>query len=98
MIRRLVVRPAADAEIRDAVARYERERPGLGSEFEGALNAAIARIVQNPAMYSSIYRDVRRAVLHPFPYGVFYKVRRDVLNIVAVLHLARHPSHWRRRG
>jgi plasmid stabilization system protein ParE len=97
MIRRHIIRPAADQEIREIFSHCERQRPGLGGQFEAELEATIARIIANPEMYSLVHRDVRRAILRPFPYGVFYKVRRDVLYVVAVVHLARDPRIWQRR-
>ncbi len=49
-------------------------------------------------MYPRIHRDVHRAVLHPFPYGIFYKNRRDTIYIIAVPHLFRDPRVWQRRS
>ena len=98
MIRQLIVRPAAAREIRDAHRFYEQERKGLGDQFEGTLDSAIARILANPDMYSIVYRDIRRAIMRPFPYGLYYKVRRDVRYSVAVTHTSRDPLIWQRRA
>ncbi len=97
MIRRHIVRPAAIREIRDAVRYYEQQRPGLGHAFEETLDTVIVRILEHPTMYSRVHGEMRRALLHPFPYGVFYKLRGDVLYVVAVTHLARDPRVWQRR-
>jgi plasmid stabilization system protein ParE len=41
MTPRLVVRPQAQAEIRDARRWYERQAPGLGQRFLGELDAVL---------------------------------------------------------
>jgi len=44
-----------------------------------------------------VSRDVRRAMLHRFPFGVFFFVEGDRATVLAVLHLHRDPSSWERR-
>jgi len=44
MVRRLVLRPGALAEINEAAAWYEDQRDGLGREFVGAVSSSIEAI------------------------------------------------------
>lgn len=44
-----------------------------------------------------VYRDVRRALLKRFPYGVFFRLRPDRIRVLAILHLSRDTSRWQRR-
>ncbi|WP_424204564.1 hypothetical protein [Sulfuricaulis sp.] len=32
-----------------------------------------------------------------FPYGIIYRVRFDVIEIIAVMHLRRSPGYWKQR-
>jgi plasmid stabilization system protein ParE len=32
-----------------------------------------------------------------FPFGIFFRISEDTIRIIAVLHNARNPEHWRRR-
>jgi hypothetical protein len=41
--------------------------------------------------------DVRRVMLHRFPFGVFFFVEDDRATVIAILHLHRDPSSWERR-
>jgi len=41
--------------------------------------------------------DIRRALVHRFPYGVLYVLERDRLLIIAVMHLHRQPGYWQNR-
>ncbi len=93
----IVVRPAAAADIEDGFQWYERQRPGLGDEFLAAVRSTFNSISAQPALYPVIYRDTRRALLHRFPYGIFYRVYGDVIVVVACMHARREPRRWRSR-
>jgi len=89
--------PEARTEYREAAAFYEARRSGLGAAFTIEVEAALARIVQNPNSYGMIENDIRRCLTHTFPYGILYTIERDGILIVAVMHLRRRPGYWRDR-
>jgi hypothetical protein len=41
--------------------------------------------------------DIRRALVHRFPYGVLYAEEENRIWIVAVMNLHRQPDYWRER-
>jgi toxin ParE1/3/4 len=85
----LLLRGKAKADIRRAAKWYEYQRTGLGKEFVAEVDAALARIQANPKEYEIVHREIRHAILHRFPYGVFYRVRTAKISVFAVLHLKR---------
>jgi hypothetical protein len=94
---RLEVSSEAELEIFEAALRYEREREGLGFRFEAQVNTVFARALENPFQFPVIEPDVRRGLLRDFPYGVFFTTEADLVTVLAVLHLHRHPDNWKRR-
>lgn len=94
---RLDVSTEAELEIFEAALRYERERAGLGFRFEAQVNTVFARLLENPFQVPVIEQDVRRALVRDFPYGVFFTTEADLITVLAVLHLRRHPDTWKRR-
>ena len=97
-MKRLEVRQEAQDDILEAALQYERERPGLGFRFESELNYTLERVQEGPLHFSEIDRGVRRALVRIFPYGVFFcEEEDDVVTVLAVLHLHRHPNTWKRR-
>ena len=94
---RLVVRPAAAADIDDAFLWYERQRSGLGDEFLTALRAAVNVVSNDPERFPVINRDTRRILLGRFPYGVFYRIYGDVVVVVGCMHVRRNPRRWKAR-
>ncbi len=88
---------AAKQDTREAKNWYAEQRQGLDLEFRAALDRTIDRIEAFPESYAVVYKDVRRANLHRFPYAVFYHRRESGWFVLGVVHHARHPRLWQRR-
>jgi len=93
----LVFHPDVHPEVEEAYRWYEEQRPGLGDDFLTAIEEVFERIGRTPEIHPTIYRDVRRSLPRRFPYGVFYRVRPDRVEVIAVYHSRRDPSGWRNR-
>ncbi len=98
MSHRLVIRLAAEEDLEEASAWYERQREGLGKEFLAAVGDALEKIVRHPDFGMLVHRRLRRANVRRFPYGVFYIVEPDRIVIVGVLHGRRSPRVWKSRS
>jgi plasmid stabilization system protein ParE len=96
-VTRLLVRPAAAADIEEAYRWYERQQEGLGDEFLTAVDATMNDILAHPRIYPVIYRDLRRALLRRFPYAIFYRLYGETAVAVACMHGRRDPTHWKGR-
>jgi plasmid stabilization system protein ParE len=97
MDRTLNVRPLAEADIESAAQWYDDDRPGLAARFLIDLDSTFALIRARPLQFPTVADDVRRALLHTFPYAVYFRTSHDVVVVLAVLHLRRNPGMWRRR-
>ncbi|MRG96080.1 type II toxin-antitoxin system RelE/ParE family toxin [Polyangium spumosum] len=93
-MKRWFFHPAARKELRVAIAFYEVRREGLGEEFLDEVEATIRRICDMPATWPKLSEHVRRAQTRRFPYGILYRELRQRIEIIAVLHLHRHPDTW----
>lgn len=94
--------PAAEEELDAAHDWYERESPGVGAEFvievrQAAKQAADWPGIGLPEEVPGTSREIRRAVVQRFPYGVVYLVLDDILWVVAVAHHRRRPGYWHDR-
>jgi plasmid stabilization system protein ParE len=84
----------AQQELDDAVAWYDEQADGLGSEFLDELDRAVRRAVSYPLSSQKIDPGLRRCLLARFPYGLVYGLDSDTVVIVAVAHLHREPRYW----
>src|SRR5262245_55309619 len=100
MIRQLIVRPEAEADIADAAVWYDTREPGLGLELLSEVHVAITRARKNPDAFVRVRRSptVRRVLTRRFPYRVFFVVRPDAIVVFAVLHVAQHNRIWKHRA
>jgi len=97
-VKRVIVRPAAAADIEDAYRWYESQQMGLGEEFLAALRSTQDRIVEHPDAFHLLHRDTRRALIpRRFPYGLYYRIYGDTIVVVACMHAKRDPRQWQRR-
>jgi plasmid stabilization system protein ParE len=89
--------PDADAELAEARQWYAHQREDLDLEFMQSVDDALSRVVRNPYTYPIVYRVLRRAVVRRFPFAVFYEVKADEMQVVAVFHSRRDPEIWKSR-
>jgi plasmid stabilization system protein ParE len=92
MIERVIVRPLAKRDIRDARRWYQKISPLLGDDFLDALDQAVAVAKERPLAFQIVHRTFRRVLLRRFPYALFYHATEDRIVLVAVLHQARDPE------
>ena len=88
---------AASIEFDDAVKWYETQRSGLGLAFAQEVELTAKRIQNFPRSNAVLAKDYRRAVLTTFPYGIFYKIKGETIEIYAISHLHRRPFYWSKR-
>ncbi len=97
MTRPVILRPAAEADVRGIHADLEAVRAGLGAKFAARLRAALERIEAMPERHGLVWQDVRAVRLRQFRYVVYYVVMADRVEVLAVLHGARDASSWQSR-
>ena len=81
-------------ELEDAVHFYELEFESLGRRFKEEVKRAATRISEYPKAWSVERGDVRKCLLHKFPYKLLYSIEEDHIFIIAVAHQHRKPDHW----
>jgi plasmid stabilization system protein ParE len=76
---------------------YELQSPGLGARFREELEAQVERMAEAPQRFPFMFKDVRRARLRQYPYGLFFRVLKDGVYVIACFHSRRDPTIWRDR-
>lgn len=96
-MKRLELRLEARAEFLHAIRRYEAQRVGLGARFKAEVDRTLTRIATAPQQFPQIEPGYRRAVVHNFPYGVFFTAMEEEIVVLANLHSRRNPEIWKSR-
>jgi len=91
------LRPEAEQDLADAAAWYEEQRQGLGHEFLDEVLMMLSSIEETPLMYPNVHRNTRRAVIHRFPFSVYFRVENATIVVIAIMHGSRNPRRWKSR-
>lgn len=97
MTRRLVLQPEAEEDIRASRRWYERQSPGLGSQFLRAVETSLAHVEHTPELYAAVDQETRRARVRRFPFAVYYEIETERIVVYAVWHHRRDPRGWQER-
>jgi plasmid stabilization system protein ParE len=91
---RVILRPKAEADLREAARWYESQRPCLGGQFLDEIDSILGSLQNSPERHAVYYRGFRRMPAHRFPYKLFFRIDGNDVIIVRVLHAKRdHRLH-----
>jgi hypothetical protein len=84
---------SARREYDEAKEIYEIEQPGLGIQFEEQIKYSLLRVQQYPQAWPPERKEIRRYIVHKFPYKILYSIQADKI-VVLFAHLHRQPDYW----
>jgi plasmid stabilization system protein ParE len=93
----VILRPEAEADVREIFRYLEDAQAGLGAKFTVRLRELLERIEFMPELYGIVWQDVRAARLRKFRYAVYHVTFADRVEVLAVMHGARDPAAWQTR-
>jgi len=95
---KIIVHPAATADLNNAAAFYsEQANKQLGLALITELEKATSLLSGNPELGTPWVSGTRRFVLRRFPFNIVYRLFPDHLFIIAIAPQKRCPSYWQRR-
>jgi toxin ParE1/3/4 len=97
MTKPVIIEPEAEQDISDAHDWYERQRTGLGDDFELCIEASLCAIAERPKSFPTVRKNARRTLVHRFPYLILFIERTDYIAVVGVFHTSRNPKRWNAR-
>lgn len=90
---RLEFHPSTFEDADDALSYYQLARPGLEFEFKQELNIALARIAESPLLFPVVETQIRRCIVHRFPYSILFRVLDfECVRVLAIRHHKRHSQ------
>jgi plasmid stabilization system protein ParE len=86
----------ARAEFLDAVQHYA-EAGGTAARFVDAVEATVARILEEPNRFRPLEVGIRTASVPDFPYSIIFMVEERTVTVLVLKHDRRDPDCWRHR-
>lgn len=72
----IVFSEGAENDFKEITKWYKTIRTGLDFDFILCLENELEVIRREPLLYEQIKKNIRKAVIHRFPYIVYYTIRR----------------------
>ena len=87
----------AIADIKSAVAWYQKRSSKAALDFIEELNRATETILEAPDRWPGGKNNTRRFLLWRFPFAIIYSEEESTITIWAVAHGSRRPEYWTHR-
>lgn len=84
----------AKLEMEDAATYYQLQLDGLGATFKKEIKLSLQRILKYPTAWSVERGEIRKYLLHRFPFKILYSIEKDHLFIIAIAHQHQKPNYW----
>lgn len=91
---KLEILQEAEAELNQAVARYEGVEPGLGIRLKEEVRRTLFWIREHPNLPHLRTKGYRRVNLKVFRYYIAYHLWDETIWILAIAHGHRRPEYW----
>lgn len=96
---KVTLHPAAEQDIENAAAFYEREgTPMLAARFIAEFKRLTTLLVEHPEIGSPRLKGRRGFSMSLFPYTVIYRFRVDEIQVLVVKHDSKHPGFGGKRS
>ncbi len=94
---RVIVLPAARREARGAYLWYGKANPQAADSFQVEFQEALLRLAEAPLRWAEVEPGIRRFLMLRHPYTIRYRVRDAHVEVISIMHHARHPDTGRHR-
>lgn len=82
------------ADVKNAVAWYQKRNPKVALDFVEELHRAADIIREAPERWPIGKNNTRRFLLWRFPFAIIYSEEQSVVTVWAVAHGSRRPEYW----
>lgn len=96
---KVTLHPAAEQDIREAAAFYEREgSPTVAARFVAEFKRLATLLLEHPDIGSPRSNGRRGFSMSVFPYTVIYRASADEITILVVKHDSKRPGFGAKRS
>lgn len=96
-MKRLIILPYAEIDIKETLTYYKERTEGLEKEFVNIIDSSFQYIQNNPEAFPIVKYDIRKYVVTKFEFCIYFIDREEALYIIAIFHDKRNPKDWLKR-
>jgi len=94
---RIKIHTSAGLDLVDGFNFYENQIGKLGSYFLDSLYADIESLIITAGVHEVHFKKYFRMLSKRFPFAIYYKIKNDIIHVIAVLDCRRKPSWIRNK-
>lgn len=94
---RLIINTFTESDLEIASDWSASRKEGLDQDFIDEIDKVIQRIQDNPRQFAVVRKQIRMSIVKRFPYGIYFYIKGDIINVFAVFHFSRNPKVLRKR-
>lgn len=76
---------------------YSKDSTKVADAFFKQINLGFENIKQNPKSFPIAHKDIRKYVVKKFPFVIYYRIVRTLIQVIAIFHTSRNPEIWNER-
>jgi toxin ParE1/3/4 len=88
---KLIIRPLAEEDLKEAKDWYDLQLEGLGEKFVQFVDKKVLEVLKNPKHYQVKYKNVRTTLVDKFPYNIHFTIIENNVVIHSFYHTSRNP-------
>jgi len=89
--------PEAKSELQESYDYYCSKSVRVGDNFLEKIEETVAFILRYPTMFPVTIRNIRKAVVHKFPYLILYFIEDENIFVLSIFHTKQDPQKWIKR-
>lgn len=82
----------AKEDFKEASDYYTNESQDLSNRFKEDIKTSIDRIIFFPILFPKMTNEVRKCVTSKFPFTIFYRIKNDTIEILAIGNHYQDPT------
>lgn len=90
---KLSFHPSAIVDISLSQDWYAQESDFAANKFSSSLMKTIKILEEFPQSFPIDFLNIRKAVVHGFPYNIYYQFEKHEIIILAIANTHREPTH-----
>ena len=93
----IILHAEAEVEILEALEWYAERSLLAARAFVQEVTSMVVVADRSPQTWPRAFGNTRRIVFPHFPFSLIFRMKGDILEIVAVAHQRRRPFYWSNR-
>lgn len=89
---KIIIKPEAEQEFREALFWYNTQKPDLESKLFIEISEVLDDISKYPEHFQKRYKSIRIRFTKKFKYGIHYTFEVNVIYVHAIYHTSRIPK------